>query len=184
MPRYNYISSLKSMISGQDDYNTDIKPDNNCAPLTDAVSSIEWIGNNMGNIFACTCWDGSLRVYEVFNAGYTPALQIKINVKAKSPLTKCVWSQDNTIIYVGDITGLIQAFNLQTQQFTDVGKHNAAISALHVIPGQNIVISAAFENNVYFWQPGNTAPVFTIDMGNKVFCSDFAYPILLTGLGN
>lgn len=88
------------------------------------------------------------------------------------------------MIYVGDITGLIQAFNVQTQQFNDVGKHGAAISALHIIPNQNVIISAAFENNIHFWQPGNNQPVFTIDMGNKVFSSDFAYPILLTGLGN
>lgn len=107
-----------------------------------------------------------------------------MSVKAKNPLTKCVWSQDCQAIYVGDITGLIQAFNVQTQQFVDIGKHTAAISALHIVPGQNIVISAAFENNIHFWQPGNPAPAFTIDIGNKVFCSDFANPILIVGCGN
>lgn len=50
-------------IQGQDDYNNDIKPDNACLPLTEAVSCIDWIGNNMGNIFACAFWDGTLRVY-------------------------------------------------------------------------------------------------------------------------
>jgi len=45
---------------------------------------------------------------------------------------------------LGDITGSIQSFNLQTQQFTEIGKQNAAISALHVMPGQNIVIAAGF----------------------------------------
>lgn len=168
----------------QDDYNNDIKPDNNCQPLTDAISSIDWVSSNVGNIFAFTCWDGSLRVYEVVTTGYAGCLSQKISVKAKSPLTKCVWSQDCQTIYVGDITGLIQAFNVQTQQFTDIGKHNAAISALHIVPNQNIIISAAFENTIHFWQPGNNQPVFSIDMGNKVFCSDFSYPILLTALGN
>ena len=186
MPRYNNkVWILNQMsFSGQDDYNNDIKPDQTCMPLPDSVSSIDWIGNNMGNMFACTCWDGTFRIYEVVNKGYNSSLAQKINVKAKNPLTKCVWSQDCQNIYVGDVTGLIQAFNVQTQQFVDVGKHNAAISALHVVPGQNIIISGAFENNIYFWQPGNAQPVFTIDMGNKVFCSDFAYPILLTGLAN
>jgi hypothetical protein len=47
----------------QNDYNNDIKPDNTCQPLPDAISCIDWIGNNMGNIFACACWDGTLRVY-------------------------------------------------------------------------------------------------------------------------
>ncbi len=98
----------------------------------------------MGNLFACTCWDGTLRVYELVNNGYSFSLAQKINVKAKSPLTKCAWSQDGQLLYLGDITGLIQSFNVQTQQFTDIGKHNAAISALHVIPNQNIIISGGF----------------------------------------
>ncbi len=128
----------------QDDYNNDIKPDTSCQPLPDAISCIDWIGNNMGNLFACTCWDGTLRVYDVVNSGYSSSLTMKITVKAKNPLTKCVWSQDCQSIYVGDVTGLIQAFNVQTQQFVDVGKHNAAISALHVVSNQNVIISGAF----------------------------------------
>lgn len=118
------------------------------------------------------------------NNGYTSSISQKINVKAKSPLTKCVWSQDCSTIYVGDVTGLVQAFSVQTQQFVDIGKHNAAISALHVIPNQNVIISAAYENNIHFWQLGNNQPVLSIDVGNKVFCSDFSYPILLVALGN
>jgi hypothetical protein len=81
------------MVSlGQDDYINDIRPDNNSVPLSDSVSSIEWAPLSMGNIFACVCWDGTLQVYEMVNTGYTFALSQKINVKAKSPLTKCVWS--------------------------------------------------------------------------------------------
>jgi hypothetical protein len=78
------------------------------------------------------------------NTGFATSITQKINVKAKSPLTKCVWSQDCQTIYVGDITGLIQAFNVQTQQFVDIGKHTAAISALHIVPNQNVIISGAF----------------------------------------
>ena len=81
------------MISlGQDDYNNDIRPDNNSLPLPDSVSSIDWAPLNLGNIFACTCWDGTLRVYELINNGYSFSLGQKIDIKAKSPLTKCVWS--------------------------------------------------------------------------------------------
>lgn len=173
-----------SSLGGYDDYNNDIKPDTTSQPVTDALSSIDWVSNNIGNLFACTCWDGTLSVYEVANNGYSATLMQKINVKAKSPLTKCVWSQDGQFIYVGDITGLIQGFNIQTQQFSEVGKHTAGISALHFIPDQNIIISCAFENNVHFWQPGNPQPIFSMDVGNKVFCSDFSYPILVLGLAN
>lgn len=129
---------------GQNDYLNDIRPDNNSLPLPDSVSCIDWAPANLGNIFACTCWDATLQIYELVNNGFSFSLGQKINIKAKSPLTKCAWSQDGQSIYLGDITGLIQSFNVQTQQFTDIGKQNAAISALHAIPGQNIFISAAF----------------------------------------
>lgn len=118
------------------------------------------------------------------NNGFNFSLSQKINVKAKSPLTKCAWSEDGQTIYVGDITGLIQSFSIQTPQFMDMGKQNAAISALHVIPGQNVLISAAYENTINFWQPGNNQPVFTVDLGNKVYCTGFSHPVLLAGLGN
>ena len=127
-----------------DDYTNDIKPDGNCLPLPDSISCIDWAPLNIGNIFTCCFWDGSLRVYEVSNNGFSPSIIQKISTKAKSPLTKCVWSNDAQFIYVGDITGLIQAFNVQTQAFMDVGKHTAAISALHIVPNQNIIISAAY----------------------------------------
>lgn len=50
-------------LGSQDDYNNDIKPDNTSSPLSDALSSIDWVGNHIGNMFACTFWDGTLRVY-------------------------------------------------------------------------------------------------------------------------
>ena len=43
--------------TGQDDYNNDIKPDNTCQPLPDAISCIDWVPSNMGTIFCCSCWD-------------------------------------------------------------------------------------------------------------------------------
>lgn len=169
-----------------DDYNnsSEIKPDNNSAPLPEAVSHIDWIPNNMGNVFAVTCWDGTLRVYEVINNGYSASITQKISTKAKAPLTKCAWSQDGQNIYVGDVTGLVQAYNIANGNFVDIGKHNAAISAIHVVPGQGIIITAAYENIINFWQPGNNQPVFVLDMGSKVFCSDFSNPILLVCMAN
>lgn len=46
-----------------DDYNNDIKPDGNCLPLPDSISCIDWAPSNLGAIFTCSFWDGTLRVY-------------------------------------------------------------------------------------------------------------------------
>lgn len=118
------------------------------------------------------------------NNGYSANIVQKITAKANAPLTKCAWSNDGQIIYVGDIKGMVQGFSLANSTFTDVGKHNAPISAIHVVPGQGILITAAYENVINFWQPGTSQPVFVLDMGNKVFCTDFSNPLLLVAMNN
>lgn len=65
----------------------------------------------------------------------------------------------------------------------DIGKHNASVSNLHYIPNQNILISNAYENNIHFWQ-GGPNPIFTVDVMNKVFTSDYKNNILVGGTAN
>ena len=67
---------------------------------------------------------------------------------------------------------------------SNIGKHNTGVSSLHMIPGQNILISTAYENNIHFWQMGNPNPTFTLDVNNKVFASDFKNNIFACGTGN
>ena len=115
------MSYVSTNTTAHDDYNNDIKPDQNCQPLPESISCIDWASSNLGSVFACSFWDGSLRIYEVVNNGYSPSIAQKISTKAKSPLTKCSWSADGQFIYVGDITGAVQAFNVQSQTFVDIG---------------------------------------------------------------
>jgi len=132
-----------SFVTGTDDYNNDIKPDNSCSQLTDSISNISW-ANNMGPIFSVVTWDGFLKIYEVANNGYSNCLLEKINIKAKYPLTQCLWSPDNKFIYVGDVTGAIQAFDIGSSSFLDIGKQNASISTLQMIAHQNVIVSGAY----------------------------------------
>lgn len=67
-----------------------------------------------------------------------------MNVKAKSPLTQCLFSPDNKFVYVGDATGSIQAFDIGSSSFLDIGKHNASISTLQIIAHQNVIVSGAY----------------------------------------
>lgn len=64
-----------------------------------------------------------------------------------------------------------------------MGKHNASISNLHFIPQQNVLISNAYENNIHFWQ-GGPNPVFSVDVMNKVYASDYKNGTFVGGTAN
>ena len=51
------------------------------------------------------------------------------------------------------------------------------------MPGQNVLISTAYENNVNFWQ-GGPNPVMSIPVDNKIFISDYSNNILAGATAN
>ena len=64
---------------------------------------------------------------------------------------------------------------------SDPGKQNAGISSVHFLPQLNCLVSTGYENTVNFWQ-GNQQPVMSIDVGNKIFCTDYKAGILAGGI--
>ncbi|CAM6006158.1 unnamed protein product [Sphagnum balticum] len=146
-----------------DDYKNDIKPDQSTTPFNDSFSSIAW-SPTLGPIFASTSWDGELRVYEVGQTQMGPAISQKLAYKFNSPALKCCWSSQTNHIYVGLMDGSIKAFDVNTSQLADIGKHNTAISSLNFIPGQNALISTGYDNIVNFWSPGNSSPVLNFNV--------------------
>lgn len=104
--------------------------------------------------------------------------------KFPSPALKCAWNDQGTQIYVGSMDGSIKCFDLGSNQTVDVGRHNSAISSLHFVPNMNAIISTSYESNIQFWQLGNQNPVLTINAEQKVFTSDFQYPMLIAGTAN
>ncbi len=166
-----------------DDYLKDIKTDNSLTPFEDSVSNICW-ANNIGPFIATSSWDGYLRVFEVQNAQYGPSLVQKVASKFNTPLTKCCWTENNQQIWVGGANGQISLFDVATQQVNNFAQKGAGISSMHVVPGQNMLIAGGYENTISFFQMNNQNPVGTVDVGNKVYCSDFQYPIFAAGLAN
>ena len=99
-----------------------------------------------------------------------------------APGLTCCWNMDNTSLYIGCADGFIKQLDLNTMGFgADVGKQTAGISSVHYIPHLNCVLSTGYENTVNYWQ--NTQnPVMSINVENKIFCSDFKNGILAGGI--
>lgn len=175
--------SLLGANQGNDDYKNDIKPDASVPAFTDSFSSISW-APSIPQVFASTAWNGELRVFEVASTGYGNAIVQKMSFNFQQPAVKCCWNDQSTQIYVGLIDGGIKLYDINSGQVAEVGRHSAAISSLHFVPGMNTVVSSAYESNIQFWQPGNPNPVMTFNAENKVFTSDFMFPMLVAGTAN
>ena len=167
--------------SSLDDYKNDIKPDQSMPNYNDSISNVAWANQQLPNYFATTSWDGELRVLSIEQGNYGPAIFQKMTYKFQSPALKCTWNDQNTQIYVGLLDGSVKAFDLGSSQVADVGRHTAGISSLHFVPGMNAIVSTAYESQVHVWQLGNQSPAMTISAENKVFASDFKFPILVAG---
>jgi mRNA export factor len=177
------MSLLGVNPNANDDYKNDIKPDGSVPAFTDSFSSISW-APTLPQVFAATAWNGELRVFEVTSSGYGNAIVQKMSFSFQQPALKCAWNDQSTQIYVGLMDGCIKVFDIGSGQAADVGRHSAAISSLHFVPGMNTVVSSGYESNVQFWQLGNPNPVMTFNAENKIYTSDFQFPMLVAGTAN
>ena len=183
---YSYKPSNGTSNNLIDDSKNDIKPDNS-VNIQDSISSLAWMsmnGNIPSNYFASVGWDSTLRLYEVNQANYGSSIVQKSTTPLGVPALSCCWALDNSKIFIGCIDGSIKAVDTNNMAVTDVGKHTSGVSSLHIIPNQNILISTAYEKNIQFWQMGNPNPAFTLDVGNKVFASDFKNNLFVGGTAN
>ena len=167
-----------------DDYKNDVKPDQSMPPYSDSISSLAWSSPNIGNYFATTSWDGELRILSVEQGQFGPCILQKLSYKFPFPALKCTWNDQGNHIYVGLLDGSIKLFDVGSSQVADIGRHNAAISSLHFVPGMNAVVSTGYEATAQIWQPGTPNPVMSINAENKIFTSDFQFPTLAAGTAN
>ena len=80
--------------------------------------------------------------------------------------------------------GSIKSFDIGSSQVMDIGRHSSAISSLHFVPNMNTIVSTSYQANIQFWQLGNQNPVLSINAEQKVYTSDFQFPILIAGTAN
>lgn len=177
------MSLLGVPTSVNDDYKNDIKPDASVSPFSDSFSNISW-APSVPQVFASTAWNGELRIFEVTASAYGNAIIQKMSYNFSQPALKCAWNDQSTQIFVGLMDGSIKVFDINSGQVADVGRHSAAISSLHFVPGMNTIVSSGYEANIQFWQLGNPNPVMTFNAENKVFTSDFQFPLLVAGTAN
>ena len=83
------------------DISKDINLDESAKPLSDSISDISWITNQVQPVFATTEWKGDFRIFEITNNNNKACLASRLCIETKSPLVCCNWMNDNSADLLG-----------------------------------------------------------------------------------
>lgn len=183
---------MASNSNTADDYLTDIKLEQGRF-LSENVSSIDW-SVSAPDHFACTLWDGTLKIYQVHKnhaqIGFKsePSYikeKASIPITTPYPLTYCTWSPDGTAIFLGTSKGEVKVLDTNSCNITDVAHHPVAINYIKFLPEfGNTLLTSAYEHNVHFWSMNNRNPVKTLSFSKKIHRASFNGEILATSMAD
>lgn len=107
------------------------------SPPTDTLSCIKFspANTNATNTYlAGTSWDNRVRVWEVASNG---SANPKAEQMHQGPALSLCWSNDGTKLFSAGADKTAQMWDLQSNQFVQVGAHDAPIKTVHFIQSPN-----------------------------------------------
>ncbi len=65
-----------------------------------------------------------------------------------------------------------------------IGAHNGGVKEIFYIDEIKALVSMSYDKTIKFWNLGNPNPVSTLNLDQKVYSADIAYPIMILGLSS
>lgn len=169
----------------QDDSLADIGLDNPANHPLDTVSSIQWIPNQQLRLFAASTWDGKVHIYDVALNGYQKFITQKFVFSSQNePILSISWKKDASMIFAGCGDNTVKAFDVGSGKSMVIGSHDGPVNSVYWIDQMNAVMSVGFNQQIKFWQLGNSNPVAGIQADYRIYAADFNFPYVFLGLGN
>ncbi|VDL18002.1 unnamed protein product [Hymenolepis diminuta] len=154
------------------------------SPPTDTLSCIKFspANTNATNTYlAGTSWDNRVRVWEVASNG---SANPKAEQMHQGPALSLCWSSDGTKLFSAGADKTAQMWDLQSNQFVQVGAHDAPIKTVHFIqsPNYTCIMTGGWDKKLKFWDMRQPNPMTIIDLSERVYCADVIYPVGVVGL--
>jgi len=116
---------------------------------------------------------------------YSAKLVLKGGFEVEDPILSLAWCDDDaTKIFGGCINGSVKVLDVSAGKHMNVGVHDNSVKSVYWIPKANLVMSLSFDKSMRFWDCRQQNPAAAIDLGQKVFCSDFLFPYVAVGLSD
>jgi len=96
-----------------------------------------------------------------------------------SPVLSCCWHADGTKIFTGDCEKQGKMWDLGSNQMVQVAAHDAGVKSVHWIqsPQYSCLVTGSWDKTVKFWDTKSPNPMFTIQLTERLYCSDIMFPM-------
>lgn len=137
-------------------------------------------------LLAAGSWDNSCRIWQVSETGQTEPKAMQ-NVGA--PILSLDWTEDSTKIFIACADKQARLWDLNSNQLAVVGQHDEPIRSCHWITAANYqcLMTGGWDRQLRFWdmrQLPSQNSLATIQLPERVFCSDMVFPLAVVALAN
>jgi mRNA export factor len=180
----------------------------NCVPtdclftenFEDTIQTLKCFPNNQSNIIASGGWDCKLRLFDIkyqlqntYNMYGGNNNNSKINYTVQkigeqvlpNPILNCCWKGANQPqLLISDTEGKIYMFDVQANSVVPIGAHQQGVKELEYFEANNmsLLMSGGWDGVINFWDFRQQTPVFTFNVGLKIFSMSCTYPLLVVGM--
>lgn len=149
-------------------------------PPEDAISDIAF--SSQAEFLAVSSWDSKVRLYELAANGES---QGRAMYEHQAPVLSVRWSPDGTKTISGGCDNAVRLYDLQTQQATQVGAHDAAVKSVRYveIPGAAapMVATASWDKTLKYWDTRQQQPISTVQLPERAYTMDTQKDLLVVG---
>jgi len=138
-------------------------------------------------LLAAGSWDNTCRVWQINES--TGSIEPKFMQNVGAPVLSIDWLEDSTKLFIASADKMARVWDLQSNTLTVVGEHEQPIRSCHWIVANNYsaLMTGGWDKTLRFWdmrQLPNKNSLATIQLPERVYCSDMLYPMAVVGMAN
>ncbi|KCV71783.1 hypothetical protein H696_01200 [Fonticula alba] len=169
-------------------------------PPKDSISSLSF--STASNTLAGSSWDGTISAWNIRpnpNYVYAPGSEQPTNVPAfigetaftagqsgqSPPLLTCSWWHHEPMIVTGSADHKVSLHNIQTNQTTQLGMHNAPVSCSRALSFPSpMVVTSSWDKTIKYWDGRSPDAVSVVQVPERVYLMDVRDNLLAVSLAN
>ena len=161
---------------------------------TDGISSLAWgqqrvaAGESATRRVAAGCWDNSAYVWDVQKEADRPLQANAIgSAQHAGPVLDVAWKEHDMLTASVDKTAKlwdVQRLGDKGYTGTQIAQHDAAIKNIRWINEMQLVVTGSWDKTLKYWDTRQQAPTATIQLPERCYSLDVAYPTLVCATAN
>uniref|UniRef100_A0A7S3K4J4 Anaphase-promoting complex subunit 4 WD40 domain-containing protein n=1 Tax=Aureoumbra lagunensis TaxID=44058 RepID=A0A7S3K4J4_9STRA len=153
------------------------------ANLPDSISSLTFSPN--GQFICATSWDNGVRMFEVQVQEMGQQAQInatqRLQTNLGGPALCADFSADGMQVFASGCDQQLHMWNLQTQQTSVIGRHEAPIKSVHCVREFNLAVTGGWDNAIRCWDARTPTPAATITLPERCYAMAVNHPLMVVG---